>query len=245
MKRLRLNIIAVLVFAFVVVLWLYSHEIQERIFPESSTDQFNIVTSLFSALSVAGVIYAILLQRLELELQRNEIKQSTQQLKEQKDALDEQSKTMLLQQFEGTFTSILKSHHEFVSTLVYHLGAESLLGINFFAPLTTQIDTSVGNSQVSTIDETRKTYRKEFLYEAKVILPYFKSLDVVLKYVERSKLSEADKSFYNSIIDAQLSREALRFIQTHIKLYEPDEDVGKEILARLIKFQPTSASLRQ
>ncbi|MEK6782369.1 MAG: putative phage abortive infection protein [Bacteroidota bacterium] len=244
-KKSNINKIALGGVIFVLGFWIFAPSIKQW-FPDSTTDQFNAVTSLFSALSVAGVIYAILLQSHELELQRNEIKHSTEQLRDQKIALQEQSETMRLQQFESTFTTILKAHREFVSTLAYQRDdGGSFQGVNLFTPLVDQVIHTHEGNRASTWEQHKEIYQSMFLYKAKAILPYFRSLDAVLKYIERSHLTDGDKSFYTSIIDAQLTSGEHGFIRLHIRNFDPVEDVGKEILARLIRFQPTAASLRK
>ena len=239
-KRKILNVTGLIVFISVIVIWKYSKEIQGYIFPTVGTDQFSIVSSLFSALSVAGVIYAILLQSIELELQRNEIKQSTEQLKDQKIALQEQSKTMMVQLFEGTFTTILKSHHDFVSTLVYrpnNRGSEEQIGNILFISLIYNIDKAF-NEDTLPIEEKQRIYNKDFYVGAGIIIPYLKSFDVVLRYIERSEqLSQHDKGFYNSIVDAQLSKAERRFIRIHMECFKPFDKPSAEIVNRLKRFE--------
>lgn len=65
----------------VVVLWVLCGIILYR-FPERGTfgDMFGAVNALFSGLAFAGVIYAIYLQREELELQREELRSTRLEL---------------------------------------------------------------------------------------------------------------------------------------------------------------------
>ena len=53
-------------------------------------DMFGAVNALFSGLAFAGVIYAVLLQRKELELQRNELELTRTELKRSADAAQKQ-----------------------------------------------------------------------------------------------------------------------------------------------------------
>lgn len=63
-----------LVFLFVIVLWggsgYWLHDFKER---GTFGDMFGAINALFSGLAFGGVVYAILLQRKDLELQKNEI----------------------------------------------------------------------------------------------------------------------------------------------------------------------------
>ncbi len=66
-------------------------------------DMFGSINSLFSGLAFACFIFAILLQRKELELQRQELKESRVQFKRQADLLEGQAETISTQTFEDTF----------------------------------------------------------------------------------------------------------------------------------------------
>ncbi len=56
-------------------------------------DSFGIVNALFSGLAFAGIIYTILLQRIELKLQRQELKETRLELKRAADSQEKNSKS--------------------------------------------------------------------------------------------------------------------------------------------------------
>lgn len=58
-------------------------------------DMFGAVNTLFSGLAFCGVIYAILLQKKELELQREELSLTREELKKSAVAQQEQAELML------------------------------------------------------------------------------------------------------------------------------------------------------
>lgn len=78
-----------LVFFFVVALWLCLGHIPARLYGDDLPsagqygDSFGFVNSLFSALTLGGVIFALWFQMQELRLQRNELKKTTEALLQQ------------------------------------------------------------------------------------------------------------------------------------------------------------------
>src|SRR5688500_17386147 len=70
-------------------------------------NQFDPLNALFSGLAFWGVIYAILLQKSELELQRDELRRTRKQVQGQKEQLEAQNLTLKQQRFENTFFSLL------------------------------------------------------------------------------------------------------------------------------------------
>lgn len=78
-------------------------------------DMFGAVNALFSAFAFAGLIYAILLQRKDLQLQLRELRDTREELRGQKEQLEAQNKTFLRQSFETRFFEWLKLHHEIVN----------------------------------------------------------------------------------------------------------------------------------
>ena len=93
--------------------WIFYHD------PDRGTfgDMFGGVNTLFSGLAFAGVIYAIFLQRKELELQREELVQTREELKGQKLMLKAQNETLRKQNFEDTFFQLLRLFSDNVRTI--------------------------------------------------------------------------------------------------------------------------------
>jgi hypothetical protein len=83
-------------------------------------DRFGSINTLFSGLAFAGVIYAIILQRKELELQRKELVLTRNELQGQKIQMENQNKTLKLQNFERTFFELLKLHLDIVNLMRIH-----------------------------------------------------------------------------------------------------------------------------
>lgn len=75
------------IFGFII--WFSFDSMNER---GTFGDMFGAINALFSGLAFCGVIYAILLQRRELELQREELTLTRKELKKSADAQQEISK---------------------------------------------------------------------------------------------------------------------------------------------------------
>ena len=86
-----MNIRPVLILVTIVVLWAVSAALIAWTTPEWEVrgqigDMFGAVNALFSGLALAGVVYAILLQREDLELQRRELQLNRDELRRSADA---------------------------------------------------------------------------------------------------------------------------------------------------------------
>ena len=82
-------------------------------------DSTGAINALFSALALAGVIIAIILQKRELELQRKELKATTEELKNQKEEFKIQNETLKKQRFENTFFQMMSLQQDIISDLFY------------------------------------------------------------------------------------------------------------------------------
>ncbi len=84
-------------------------------------DMFGGVNALFSGLAFVGVIYAVLLQRKELEYQRKELELTRKEIGGQREAQEAQSETLKLQQFEGIFFNMLRTQQEITNSITTRL----------------------------------------------------------------------------------------------------------------------------
>lgn len=80
--------------------------------PHEAGDTAGLVNGLFSALAFAGVIYAIFLQRNELELQRKELTNTRAEFKTQ-------NETLKRQRFENTFFNMLQLQQQITDNITY------------------------------------------------------------------------------------------------------------------------------
>src|SRR5947208_3186632 len=68
---------------------------------------FQIISTLFSGLAFAFLVYTSQMQKDELGLQREEMKLQRQELRDTRAEFEQQNKTLNLQRFENTFFQLL------------------------------------------------------------------------------------------------------------------------------------------
>lgn len=203
------------------LVWLFSSQIKCYLFPNLQDSSFEIIATLFSALSFAGVLFAIFLQRLELEMQREEIKNSTEQLEGQRRALD-------LQNFENKFFQMLSLHHSIVNSIKveksthneYH---EKRSFFQFAAELV--YNAYEGRNGESSNTYTDKEYPIKRLIEVfhnvvyKIYVNdlghYFRNLYHIVKFVhETSELNEVEKE------RREIRKEYIKILRAQLSTYE-------------------------
>ncbi|MBX2834459.1 MAG: putative phage abortive infection protein [Micavibrio sp.] len=101
------------VFSLWLFSWYYLHDYSDQ---QRGTfgDMFGGVNALFSGLAFAGVIYAILLQRKELELQREELILTRGELSGQREEFKLQNETLKRQNFEDAFFKLISLYNDVV-----------------------------------------------------------------------------------------------------------------------------------
>ena len=88
---------------------------------------FGPVNALFSGMALAGIIWAIVLQKRELELQRQELKSTTKALEGQREELEKQNLSFKHQRIENTFFQLLKLHNDVISSFQFQVGKKNLV----------------------------------------------------------------------------------------------------------------------
>lgn len=129
-------------------------------------DSSGAINALFSALAFAGVIFAIILQKKELQLQREELKQTREELEGQKHEFEQQNETLKRQRFENTFFNMLSLQQDIVKGLSYeYKSGNTRISINdrevFYSfllkrPLYVIIDSNVSLESSSLFNALRK-----------------------------------------------------------------------------------------
>ena len=116
----RFIILTVLVILF--LWWLNFFVLYDNIEKGILGDMFGPVNALFSGMALAGIIWAIVLQRRELELQRKELRLTTKALEGQREELEKQNLSFKHQRIENTFFQLLKLHNDIISSFHYQIG---------------------------------------------------------------------------------------------------------------------------
>lgn len=214
----------------VFLVWLFSGYYLKD-FPQRGTfgDMFGAINALFSGLAFAGVIYAIFLQRKELELQRKELESTRQELEGQKVAMIEQNKHLGKQSLESTFFQMLEFHNGILNNIEIRNGrGEPVKGRDCFRLWYNEL---IGNFEHAPNEnrlnnEVLKHFYNAFYQEWQgSIGHYFRSLYNIIKFIDHSDLE--NKKFYTNLARAQLSIYELLFL-----FYNCEFGMGKD------KFKP-------
>ena len=193
-------------------------------------DMFGAANALFSGLAFAGIIYAVLLQRKELQLQRQELVATRKELEGQKLQLEIQNKTLTKQNFEDTFFQLLRLHNEILNAMDLQDGSEKYQGRDCITRLYDLFKNSYGDHNYRYPDRThlekiRGAYNDFFRKHQSDLGHYFRTLYNIVKFVSRSDVP--DKRFYTNLVRAQLSNYELVLL-----FYNCLSDLGRD------KFKP-------
>ena len=195
-----------------------------------------LFNALFSALAFAGVIYAIILQKEELEDQR-------QVMIDQREEMEQQNSTMIRQRFEATLFQMLNLQQELIGALKHQYSTSVKSAASKEKRHVDRIIT--GREVFQYMYEKKKidfpddpedhyTYKgvKEVLekygeagYEKSDIPPifdhYFRHLYRILKYIDQSQDLDgwAAKYKYIGIVRGQLSRYELVWLYFNSLFY--------------------------
>lgn len=225
--------------------------------PNEAGDTAGLINGLFSALAFAGVIYAIFLQRHELEMQRKE-------LKAQKDEFHMQNQTLKRQRFENTFFNMLHLQQQITDQITFSYSEKKINphhSVSGGEPF--QIEETIvlkgrevfreSFESILHKTETGATYRgmRGLLYAHGIeeyennFTPsyfdhYFRHLYHIIKFVDTSPLiDESDRKEYTTMVRAQLSRYELIWLY-----YNGVSSYGVEKFKHLIEKYAMLKNLR-
>ncbi|OOY03885.1 hypothetical protein BMI87_15885 [Thioclava sp. F28-4] len=174
-------------------------------------DQFGAVNALFTGLAFAAVIYAILLQRVEISLVRDELDRTKGILEEQQNLAQLQVSAQSKQIFESTFFNLLNVFSEIVQSM--DLKSKELPDVTgrdvfpvFLKRLRSQDPLKTAGMYPSTDKgpgEAEEAYEKFYGQYKSELGHYFRTLYNLYKFVDSSEVE--DKRLYTNLIRAQLS----------------------------------------
>ena len=232
-----------LLFPGIIILWGMSIIVLCRFFPDIGVrgqfgDSFGAVNALFAGLAFAGVIFAILLQKKELELQRDELGLQRKELEDtraeirgQKEQLQAQKQTLQKQNFESSFFQLLSRHSEIVNSMAIpdsfnreYTGRKCFVSMfrrlkSIYKPLNEQF-----NAGTQPDTDSAKFLRYKWLndkYEEffpdfqPYVGHYFQHLYNIVKFIDQNAPEIVEKSFYIDLIRAQLSSTELGLLFYH------------------------------
>lgn len=198
-------------------------------------DSFGMINALFAGLALAGVIYAIILQREELQLQREELEKTREEIKGQKEQLEAQNQTLQKQNFESSFFQLLGLHNDIVNSMAvessFFVGMEPTVyqGRQCFGFMLKEFRGNYAEYKEDeenfyagweeSPDEVKqlelridKKYEELFDRYQHRVGYYFRTLYNFVKFVDEEKDFPKDyeaKKFYTNLIRAQLSSDEL------------------------------------
>ncbi len=204
-KRKRINYIFFCAAILALILWglsgylidLFSNSEEAR---GTFGDMFGMINALFSGLALGGVIYTILLQRLELELQRDEIRYSSEQLKGQKEILDRQN-------FEDKFFKLFElylSTLNSVNAIIIRYGKEErYTGKQAIQQIIQRISRDYFTNNQKQDNDSKEAYydfKKSYLRLIKVynIAPLINIISAILDFTANSFSSEKGKNLFET-----------------------------------------------
>jgi len=194
-------------------------------------DMFGVTNAFFSGLAFGGVIYAILLQRKELELQRKELKDTREVLKDQKQQLEAQNTTLKKQNFESTFFQLLRLHNETTNSVEVKEGTQPIKGKKCFNLLFNQFSSIYGSFNQEVSDEKDKinqAYNDYYGKRQHEIGHYYRTMYEIIKFIESSDVENVE--LYVNLIRVQLTARELLLL-----FYHSLSDIDREGLKPLIE----------
>lgn len=152
---------------------------------------FNSVNTLFAGLALAGVVYAVLLQRIEL-------RHNTFELTAQKLQFKKQNKILQSQKFESSFFQLLLFYNKLHDAVQYYTEGRTFLGAEAFE----EIRIDLRRLSIRPLDNL-SDYTDIVFQNTKGLRNYFNNLYNIIKFTHEDSIKEKDK--YISIFRSQLS----------------------------------------
>lgn len=217
-KRKRINHIFFGAAIAAIILWILSGYLIDYYSSSAESrgtfgDMFGMINALFSGLALGGVIYTILLQRLELELQRDEIRYSSKQLKGQKEILDKQN-------FEDKFFRLLSLHENFVA----QVGTGEDKGKKFLSNQLNILNNNV--KQEKSLEKLIECFNRIVIIHSTRSL--FEFIISLIKFVDSGKnLNTDNKQEYINLFKHHLSNQELVLVIIHIYSLNSNEELLK------------------
>lgn len=190
--------------------------------PHIDANKFDPLNSLFSGLAFWGVIYAILLQKSELELQRRELRFTRREVRGQKEQLEAQNLTLRQQRFENTFFSLLNLFNNIVDSIAI-TGAPRLgdppsvlaKGRECFSTFSQEFAKRYSTQRTEHTDMGHRvlcvTAYDLFAGDRQALVGhYFRTLYNIVKFIATSKVE--NQQVYINILRAQLSSSELTLL---------------------------------
>lgn len=180
--------------------------------PEHGTlgDMFGLSTSLFTGLTIIGLIATIQLQREDIRIARASYKIQQEELRATRDEIKQQNETLKLQRFENTFFNLFPMVKESFATIESIIPQSNMLQT---------IHNTLGKESLF-LSAARLEYRKINRYYLQNvennILTLKKSIEIVFQEIEDKTLRKR----YLGILFTALNETQRHVLYYHLILYE-------------------------
>jgi len=170
-----------------------------------------ILNPIFGIFTLLGLVITVWLQKEILETQKQELADTREELAKSAKALEIQNKTMLAQNFEGTFFQMLRRQSEFLDNLRFDINTTSPTRNSGLAAIDDLMHIITRN--VAKGNEYLAAYEKIYSLDSSRVGPYFRNLYHVLKLIDENQhLTDAEKIKYASLARAQLTSSEISLI---------------------------------
>ena len=186
-------------------------------------DMFGAVNALFSGLALAGLVYAIFLQREEIRLAKEDATRTKEMLRDQTTHLEEQNKRAEKKSFEDVFFGLLSSLTGIASGFSYkEAHTAQIMGKNVFSYFVQSANNKFSHlkpiaepkKNVSDLVSSLRGHYKELYRDQWYFLSaYLQTLATILDYLDKTEID--DKQLYGDILIAQFDQFELVIIFYH------------------------------
>lgn len=203
-------VIAIFAFGLVCIAWLTNLFFLIDLDPNvrgTFGDMFGAVNSAFSGLAFTGVIYAIFLQRQEIEIARTEIKRTKTILDEQQKQLRLQNEEARKQMFENTFFQLLRIFTDLTSQMDVDT-QPPVKGKDVFPYFLERLRSRYGVQRPRDFagDVFQIAYEEFYDRWNKDLGHYYRTIFNIVKFIDKTEFMDFEqKKFYSNILRAQLS----------------------------------------
>lgn len=205
-------LIALGVFAVWIINFIYGSNLDD---PNRGVfgDMFGASNSLFSGMALAGVIYAILLQRNEMSIARRELHYTKSIFDEQSRQLTTQNSATRKQNFESTFFQLLRMFTDLTESLDVGRPPDAIhRGKDVFVYLHNRFERAERGLQREGVAAPSflQVYGRIYSEHENDLGHYFRSLYTILKFIDQTKVE--NQKFYANVLRAQLSNAELEVL---------------------------------
>lgn len=256
LKKILWGLLLFLLLSVVSILWFYMPFTWLSCFFSDSDigtaqfgDRFEAVNALFAGLAFAGVIFAIILQWLELGLQRQELKNTRTEIRGQKETLQKQN-------FESSFFQLLGLHNDIVNSM--EIQDRVCSGRECFGHLLEHLQKMIyrevylrvaqsSEDDPLQIERLNTQYEEFFRLHQAFLGHYFGHLYNVVKFVHEHEFFAQkglkEKKQYIKFIHTQLSNNELGLLFFHGLSDQETEPEFKNLVEKYAFFQYLSSEV--